>query len=163
MESVIQELKDFDNLDPDFVLSIANRFEVIEPFVRALADVQTESEWINYKSIADPEQKWSLEAIASMTKDLQDAVQLHEDILLLKPNIADMSKGEKDENKRECMELANLFDSLYKVFEEATTKKGDLERQLHTCEEECSKSFNSAKETALGYDHQLKDEVFVLL
>jgi hypothetical protein len=160
VDSVIQEFeaRDFDALDPDFALSIANRLEVIEPFVRALAHVQTESQWINYKSIADPELNWSVSVIASMTKDLQGAVQLHEDILLLKPNTADMSKGDKDDNKKECMELANLFDSLHKVFDQARTKKGDLEQQLHKCEEECSKSFNSAKEAALGYDRQLQDE-----
>jgi hypothetical protein len=33
-----------------------------------------------------------------------------------------------------------------------------LEAQLHTCEEECSKSFNSAKEAALEYDRQLQEE-----
>jgi hypothetical protein len=160
VETVMQEFeaRDFDSLDPGFALSIANRLQVIEPFARAIAHVQTESEWINYESIADPEQNWSLEAIASMTKDLQDAVQLHEDILMLKPNTADMSKSDRDDNKKECMELAKLFDSLHKVFDQAKAKKGDLEAQLQKCEEECNKSFNRAKEAALGYDRQLQEE-----
>jgi hypothetical protein len=93
-----------------------------------------------------------------MTKDLQDAVQLHEDILLLKPNTTDFSPGKRDENKNECMELAKLFELLHKVFDQARTKKGDLERQLHECEEECSKSDKSVKEAALGYNRQLQDE-----
>jgi hypothetical protein len=161
VESVIQEFeaRDFDSLDPGFARSIANRLQVIEPFARALAHVQTESEWVNYESIIDPEQDWSLKDIASMTKeDLQREVQLHEDILMLKPNTADMSKSARDDNKKECMELSKLFDSLHKVFDEEKTKKDDLEAQLHTCEEECSKSFNSAKEAALEYDRQLQEE-----
>jgi hypothetical protein len=160
VESIIQEFeaRDFDSLDPGFARSIANRLQVIEPFVRALAHVQTKSEWINYVSIADPEQMWSLEAIASLTKDLQEAVKLREDILTLKQNTADMSPSDKDDNKKECMELAKLFDSLHKVFDRVKTKKGDLEAQLHKCEDECSKSFNSAKEAALEYDRQLQEE-----
>jgi hypothetical protein len=142
---------------------MANRLEVIKPFVRALADVQTESKWINYKAIADPEHKWSLEAIASTTKDRQYAVQLHEDILTLKPNKADMSKSARDDNKKQCMDLSKLFDSLHKVFDRVKTKKGDLEAQLHKCEDECSKSFNSAKEAALEYDRQLQEETSNLL
>jgi hypothetical protein len=69
-----------------------------------------------------------------------------------------MSKSDKDDNKKECMELAKLFDSLHKVFDRAKTKKGDLEAQLHKCEDECSKSFSSAKEAALEYDRQLQEE-----
>jgi predicted site-specific integrase-resolvase len=56
------------------------------------------------------------------------------------------------------MELANLFDSLHKVFDQARTKKGDLEQQLHKCEEECSKSVKSVTEAAFGYNRQLQDE-----
>jgi hypothetical protein len=54
VESVIQGFMklDFDALDSDFALSLANRLRVMEPFVKKLAHVQTTSEWINYQSLA---------------------------------------------------------------------------------------------------------------
>jgi hypothetical protein len=148
VESVIQELKDFDNLDPDFVLSIANRLQLIEPFVRALAHVQNASEWINYESITDPGVECDRLNDQGPEGCWIDAVQIHEDVLLFKPNTYDMSKGDKDNNKKKCLELVNLFDSLHEIFDQVRTKKGDLEGQFHSCKDQCiTETFNSAKES----------------
>ena len=169
VEDVIRkiETRDVDALDPDwppqeraFDQSIGTSFEVLLPFVKTLAHLQSASEWINYESKTDPEQEFelSLAETASEIKRLEDQVRLHEDIHLLKSNTADMSGSDKNQNKKECMQLANHFEALHGVFEKVREKKGDLQRQRHDCKRECDKSLTSAKEDASRYMHRLQDE-----
>ena len=169
VEDVIRkiETRDVDALDPDwppqeraFDQSIGTSFEVLLPFVKTLAHLQSASEWINYESKTDPEQEFelSLAETASEIKRLEDQVRLHEDIHLLKSNTADMSGSDKNQNKKECMQLANHFEALHGVFEKVREKKGDLQRQRHDCKRECDKSLTRAKEDASRYMLRLQDE-----
>jgi hypothetical protein len=169
VEDVIRkiETRDVDALDPNwppqeraFDQSIGTSFEVLLPFVKTLAHLQSASGWINYESKTDPGQEFepSLAETASEIKRLEDQVRLHEDIHLFKSITANMSAIDRNQNKKECMQLGNYFEAMLGVFKKVMEKKGDLERQCLDCKRECDKSLTSAEEDASRYKHRLQDE-----
>ncbi len=166
VESVIQGFKklDFDALDSDFALSIANRLRVMEPFVQKLANLQTTSEWINYQSLAESSSRWSpevltLSRLASLTKERKENVKIHKEIALADPDrMALADAAYKNGNKRKCQELAKIFGNLGESFDQAMAKKGDLEQELSTCKEELRKSSNRCRDDASKYQRDLLNE-----
>jgi hypothetical protein len=168
VESVIQGFMklDFDALDSDFALSLANRLRVMEPFVKKLAHVQTTSEWINYQSLAASSALWSPEVLthsrlAALTKErCRENVKIHMEIVLADPDciLALADAATKDRNKSKCQELAKIFGNLRESFDLAMAKKRGLEQELSTCKEKLRESSNRCKVDALKYERDLLNE-----
>ncbi len=165
VESVIQGFTklDFDALDSDFALSIANRLQEMKPFVKKLAHVQTTSEWTNYQSLVESTRDWSpqvltLSGLAAVTKDRKENVKENVQIALADPTQMAKDAAYKAGSKRKCQELPKIFGNLCESFDQAMAKKRGLEQELSTCKEELRESSNRCKVDASKYARDLLNE-----